>query len=436
MRPASTNPANGPGPSGGQGNPAVSAIQGALPGAFFAVFVLTSMNLLNYLDRYVPSAVKDLFKKDLGMTDAQTSLPLSAFVIVYMVASPIFGALADRHSRKGLIAAGVALWSMATAAAAFASGFWSFLSARAAVGVGEAAYATIAPALLSDFYPAHRRNRVLTIFYTAIPVGSALGFTLGGMLGEGYGWRYAFLIVGLPGIVAAASALMIRDPGLGARDEGPKAPPPNWGRALAILAHNRVYVMAVAGYTLVTFAQGAMADWFPTFLSRHRGLSMAEAGSILGTVTVLGGLCGTLAGGFLADRLRGWTRQPYFALSALSMVPATVFAVMALVLTDRSAITVSVLLAQFFLWFFNGPINAIVINCVDPGFRARAFSLCILFIHILGDAISPPIVGLISDLTGHLPAAMFLIPAAMTAGTLVWGAAWRLLPEAGKTGAA
>ena len=203
-----------------------------------------------------------------------------------------------------------------------------------------------------------------------------------------------------------------------------------------MLAHNREYVVAVAGYTLVTFAQGAMADWFPTFLSRHRGLSLAEAGSLLGTVTVLGGLCGTLAGGFLADRLRGRTRQPYFALSALSMVPATVFAVMALVLTDRTAITVSVLLAQFFLWFFNGPINALVINCVDPGFRARAFSLCILFIHILGDAISPPIVGLISDLTGNLPVAMFLIPVTMTAGALVWGAGWRLLPDRGKTGLA
>src|SRR4051812_45379759 len=114
--------------------------------ATFALTVLTAMNLLNYLDRYVPSAVKDLFKADLGLTDTQTSLPLTAFVVVYMLASPIFGSLADRLSRRHLIAAGVALWSLATAAAAWATGFTSFFIARALVGVGEAAYATISPA--------------------------------------------------------------------------------------------------------------------------------------------------------------------------------------------------------------------------------------------------------------------------------------------------
>ena len=127
-------------------------------GAVFAVVILTMMNLMNYVDRWVPSVVKDLFKADLKLTDAQTSLPLTGFVIVYMLTSPIFGALADRWPRKVLIAAGVALWSLATGAAALAVGFWTFLLARALVGVGEAAYATLSPALLSDFFPPNRRN--------------------------------------------------------------------------------------------------------------------------------------------------------------------------------------------------------------------------------------------------------------------------------------
>jgi MFS family permease len=133
------------------------------------------MNLLNYIDRYVPSAVKEPLKADLQLTDAQTAWPLTAFVVVYMIASPLFGSLADRFARRNVIAAGVALWSLATAAAAWAGGFWTFLLARALVGVGEAAYATLTPALLSDFYPPQRRNQVLTWFYAAIPVGAALG---------------------------------------------------------------------------------------------------------------------------------------------------------------------------------------------------------------------------------------------------------------------
>ena len=210
-----------------------------------AVFLLTMMNLLNYLDRWVPSVVKDLFKADLKLTDAQTSLPLTGFVIIYMLTSPIFGALADRWPRKVLIAAGVALWSLATGAAALAIGFWTFFLARALVGVGEAAYATLSPALLSDFYPSDRRNRILTIFYVAIPVGSALGFGLGGALGQHFGWRAAFLICGLPGIAVAAMALMIRDPGRGRFDSDAAQIPPRWPQAIQILLKNRDYMLAV-----------------------------------------------------------------------------------------------------------------------------------------------------------------------------------------------
>src|SRR5512137_2436432 len=214
-------------------------------GAAFAVVILTMMNLMNYVDRWVPSVVKDLFKADLKLTDAQTSLPLGGFIIVYMLTSPIFGALADRWPRKVLIAAGVALWSLATGAAALAVGFWTFLLARALVGIGEAAYATLSPALLSDFYPPTRRNRILMIFYVAIPVGTAMGFVLGGALGQHFGWRSAFLICGLPGIAVAAMALMIRDPGRGRFDSDAAQIPPRWPQAIQILLKNRDYMLAV-----------------------------------------------------------------------------------------------------------------------------------------------------------------------------------------------
>jgi MFS family permease len=400
----------------------------AASGAQFAVIVLTAMNLLNYIDRYVPSAVKDLFKKDLGFTDVQTSLPLTAFVIVYMLTSPLFGSLADRWSRKVLIAAGVALWSLATAGAALATGFVSFMIARSLVGVGEAAYATIRPSLISDYYPPDSRNRILTFFYVAIPVGAALGFTIGGLVGHAYGWRTSFLVCGLPGLLAAGLVLLIKEPQRGGLDPEPVREVPSWPEALRLLRRTAPYLFAVAGYVAVTWAGGGMADWFPTFLSRYRGMNTAEAGSLTGTATVVGGLAGTLVGGLLADWLKRKTRSPYLALSCLSMIPAAGFALLALTAHGKLTIGLGILLAQFFMWFYNGPINTIIVNSVSAGMRARAVSLSILSIHLLGDAISPTIIGEISDRSGNLMNGMVLIPVMMLLGAAIWGTGWRRLP--------
>jgi MFS transporter, Spinster family, sphingosine-1-phosphate transporter len=397
-------------------------------GAGYAVFILTMMNLLNYLDRIIPSVVKDLFKADLKLTDAQTSLPITGFVIVYMLTSPIFGALADRWSRKVLIALGVALWSLATGAAALAVGFWTFLLARAFVGIGEAAYATISPALLSDFYPPEKRNRIITIFYVAIPVGSALGFILGGFFGDSFGWRAAFLICGLPGLALAGLALTIRDPDRGRYDADASAMPPPWSQALRPLLKNREYVLAVAGYAAVTFASGALADWFPTFLQRQHAMSVKASGMYVGASAALGGLLGTALGGVFGDALKRWTRQPYLALSGGSMALTTIFAFLALRVSNTTVTIIMLFIAQFFLWFYNGPINALIANSVPSALRVRAFALSILSIHIFGDAISPSIVATASDHIG-LPHAIQMVPLALGVGALIWLFAWRKLPN-------
>jgi len=408
------------------------AVPGILPGARAAVVVLTAMNLLNYIDRYIPSALKDPIKEDLGLTEFQTGLLLSAFIVVYMVASPVFGALADRWPRTWLVAGGVALWSLATGAGALATGFVSLLVARALVGVGEASYATLAPSLLGDFYPPERRNRVLTIFYVALPVGAALSFVLGGWIGQVAGWRTAFLVVGLPGLLTAFLALRLRDPGpragagAGARGAGAGM---TWPEALRQLVRNRPYLFAVGGYTAVTFAAGGMGDWLVPFLSRHHGMDLEEAGSVVGAVTIAGGLGDTVVGGLLADRLRGRTRQPYLALSALSMVPATLLAAAALLVEGKAAVVACLFLAQFFLWFYNGPINTQILNSVPAALRVRAFSLSILCIHLFGDALSPSLIGLVSGPEERLPRALSMVPVAMAVGCLVWMVGWRTLPE-------
>lgn len=420
--------------SGGAPPSPASALPPAAQGAAYAVAVLSALNLLNYVDRYVPSAVKDLFKKDLGLTDFQTSVPLTAFLWVYMIASPLFATLAERGARIKIIAIGVALWSAATAAAAAAQGFVSFLVARALVGVGEAAYATIAPALLSDFFPPSRRNRVFTIFYVAIPVGAAVGFVVGGAVGSVWGWRAAFLVCGLPGIAAALLALRIKDPPRGGFDPGPVVVPPPWKEALPKLLKNARYVYTVAGYTAVTFATGGIADWFVAFVVRHRGMDLAQAGTVIGGVTVLGGIVGTLLGGWLADRLKGRTKNPYLALSALSMAPAAILAAVALTAQQTWTIVASIAACQLFLWFYNAPVNAILVNSVGPEMRVRAFALSIFTIHILGDAISPSIIGAISDATGeNLPLAISIVPVVLGLACAIWAIGWRRLPDDGSS---
>lgn len=387
------------------------------------------MNLLNYVDRWVPSAVKSLFKEDLQLTDAETSWPLTAFIFVYMIASPIFGALAETKNRRVLIAIGVAAWSIATAAAGLSVGFWSLMVTRALVGIGEAAYATLAPSLLADFFPPEKRNKAFTIFYVAIPVGSALGFAIGGALGAAHGWRTAFYAVGLPGLAIAAVALFMKDPVRGAFDDAPPRQV-SFPEAIRLLLKNPVYLVTVAGYTLVTFATGGIGDWFAEFLHRVRGMELEKATLAIGASAIIGGLLGTSLGGFVADRLVGVTRQPYLAVSGVFMVPATLLVCLALfVFEDPTWVIASVIAAQVFVWAYNAPVNALLVNSVEPSLRARAFGISILCIHALGDAVSPPIIGSISDRTGTLVGALVIVPVTLALGGLIWIFGWRRLAE-------
>src|SRR5271154_7159298 len=189
--------------------------------------ILAFINLFSYLDRYVVSGVLESLKhSDLGLSDTNLGSLMSGFLVVYTLLAPVFGALGDRGSRPRLIAIGVACWSFATALSGFAVNFLTLFAARACVGIGEAAYVTIAPSLLSDFFPIRLRGRVMAIFFCAIPVGSALGYVVGGLVDKSYGWRAAFFVAGVPGLVLAALCLFLRDPPRGSQDAAPAAPPP------------------------------------------------------------------------------------------------------------------------------------------------------------------------------------------------------------------
>src|SRR6185312_14993244 len=262
-------------------------------------------------------------------SDTQLGSLMTGFIIVYMIAAPLFGSLGDARSRTRLLGLGVAIWSVATALAGLATSYASLFAARAAVGVGEAAYGTISPALLADYFPRERRGRVFAVFFAAIPVGSALGYIVGGLVDHYFGWRQAFFVAGVPGLVLAALALRLYDPPRGAQDSGgftADSHAVSLGgaarAAYAALVRNRPYVLTVLGYAAYTFAIGALAFWTPTFLERVRGIPKAHATVQFGSIVVITGFIGTYVGGWIGDRLLKVTRSAYLWLAGAATLLA------------------------------------------------------------------------------------------------------------------
>ena len=191
------------------------------PSPRLALGILTGVNLLNYLDRYMPSAVLPSIIAALHISDAQAGSLQTLFIVSYMVMSPVAGWLGDRRPRFQLAALAVLVWSAATFGSGLAPTFLTLVLMRSLIGVGEAGYSVVTPSLLSDFYPQEKRGRALSIFYAAIPVGTALGYVVGGQVDAHFGWRSAFFVAGLPGAGLALALLGLRDPPRGGLDRSP-----------------------------------------------------------------------------------------------------------------------------------------------------------------------------------------------------------------------
>jgi MFS family permease len=334
------------------------------------------------------------------ISDAQMGFLSTAFLLSYMLASPLFGLLADRTARWKIVALGVFLWSLASGASGLAETYVMLLVTRLFVGVGEAAYGPTAPTIIADLYPVQRRGSVLAWFYLAIPVGSALGYVWGGHLAEmeNWGWRWAFYLSAPPGIALAVWAWCMREPLRGANETGG---PPRAARLadFAILFRTPSYVYNTLGMTMMTFALGGLAFWMPRYIVAFRGEgTLADVGTKFGGITVVSGIVATLAGGYVGDKLRPRFSGSYFLVSGIGMlVGLPLF--LAFLVTPFPYAWILLFLAEFCLFFNTGPSNTILANVTHPTIRASAFALNILIIHAFGDAISPTLIGWITDVT-------------------------------------
>jgi MFS transporter, Spinster family, sphingosine-1-phosphate transporter len=377
----------------------VQPARAAAGAALGTLILLIALNLLNYIDRYILPGAQPLIQREYGWSDQQMGALTTALFVTYMLVAPMTGWLGDRFSRKPLIIAGAILWSLATLATAWVHDYWTLYLRHALVGVGEATFGIFAPAVLADFYSEPDRNRILSIFYTAIPVGAALGYVAGGQLGTLWGWRRPFFLCAIPGIVIAALyGWLGREPVRGSSDHVRATRDRATFRGLFT---NPAFLCATFGLAALTFAMGGISTWVPTFLHRFAGLSVAGASQTVGAITVIDGLAGTIVGGWIAQR---WLRTNHRALYLLSFWSvALTLPCGVLVFFGPPAWAVPALFAaEFFLFLNTGPLNAAIVNSVSGPVRATAVSINLFCIHAFGDTFSPQIIGAISDRTHNL----------------------------------
>jgi MFS family permease len=409
-----------------------------------SLIVLTGLNLLDYLDRQLLASVLPLLQKDLGLRDTQAGWVATAFMLGYFLTSPLFGYLGDRLPRRWLIAAGVFVWSLGTLLSGHASGYWSLLLFRVLVGFGEASFGTISPGWIADLFPPRRRNNAISWFYLAMPVGSALGYILGGWIAARHGWRAAFLFAGYPGLLLAFVLFLLREPKRGATEATPDAisaipqgwwsrfetaPFPKIVRAVArfmapyfALFKFSSYALLILGFVAQTFAMGGFAFWAPTFLVRIHHMELSSATAFFGQSLVVTGLLATLGGGYLATAWQRRTGTGYSWVLALSAILAVPAAFAAFSLTDLAAAKVALVIAMFMLFLSTGPLNTLILETVPVRMRASAVAASIFCIHMFGDLWSQPFIGSLSDKWGNLQRACFwTLPGALVVSSIFWG---------------
>jgi MFS transporter, Spinster family, sphingosine-1-phosphate transporter len=362
--------------------------------AWTALALLTALNLLNYTDRYVLAGVQPLVQRAFQVNDERVGGLTFAFFLTYMFTAPLTGWLGDRFPRKPLIVAGALLWSLLTLSTAMVHTFGQLYLRHALVGIGEASFGIFAPALLSDYWPPEQRNRILTMFYLALPIGAALGYIIGGTLGQAYGWKVPFYAAAAPGLLVVVLVwIFLREPARGASE--PLAIRPDRA-TLAGLTHNAAYWTATLGMAMMVFTLGGISVWMPTFLYRYGHYSLAAASQILGAITVVDGILGTWLGGWLAQRWLRRNKAALYLLSAWSMLLAAPFAVLVFY-GPRATMVPCLAVAEFMLFLNTGPLNAAIVNAVDAPIRSTAIAIELFIIHALGDAPSPRIIGWVSD---------------------------------------
>ena len=376
---------------------------------------MVGINFLNYMDRWVASAAAPLIQQEFHLKDALIGLLASAFLLVYAFAALPFGYWADRGVRKTVIGVGVTIWSVATLFTGFAQNFFQLFMSRAVLGIGEASYYPAGTSLMSDYFPKGQCGRVMSVWGAGSTVGIAVGFAGGGYIAEKFGWRDAFFFAAVPGILFALLAFGMREPLRGSVEErGPAVKKTKEATLMNFLGLLRIPTLraAILSQTVLYFVLASNAFWLPTLLTRRFGLSVSQAGLLAGVVLVLGGLIGTLAGGWIADRMARKNPAAYLQVGIAGFLIGAVFIVISLVAPlNIGPIPIFIpafLITVIALYLNSGPFTAVSQNVVSPALRASSVTMLLLVSHVFGDSHSTFDIGFLSDQIGSLQTALLI----------------------------
>jgi MFS family permease len=370
-----------------------------VPGAYRILAVLALANLMNFYDRTVPAIVVEPVKAEFGLTDAHIGVLSAGFTVVYAVAGIALGRMADRGSRRRVMAGGLVVWSLFTALSGGAWSFASLLLFRLGVGIGEASYAPAANAMIFDAFPPQRRARAVAVFQLGIPVGLLVAFLSVGWIVQATGsWRVPFVVAAVPGFLLAVAMLYLPEPERGASERGPAAPVGEAAPIRSILRIPTVRWLIVAGIG-VQVPTYAVATFLVPLLQRYFGLAIGPASLSAGLILGVTGIVGLLLGGVLADRASRRSLRARMVVGALGLVGAAPLTLAAL-LADASAPVAFVALfaAGWFLQYFFGTASLPAIaDVVAPHLRATAVAVYFAAFYLLGGAFGPLVAGFLSD---------------------------------------
>ncbi|GCE12322.1 spinster family MFS transporter [Tengunoibacter tsumagoiensis] len=377
--------------------------------ARFAFYVLLAINILNYVDRSVISSIFPKLQAEFGLSDAKLGLLNSSFLLIYGLCTLPLGVWADKGVRKNIVAVCVTIWSIATALGGFTRNFVQLFITRAFLGIGEAGYAPASLSMIGDYFPKEQRGRMLSLWSIGNLIGTALGLLIGGHVAEAWGWRWVFYLVGLPGLLTAFLIWRVTEPKRGAFEQGHDT------ENEAALAHGSIgadffkifkkllliptYWVIVAAFICSFFITGAALTWVPTFLVREFGQTLSQASNISSGVLGAGSLVGTLFGGWLADSLQRRMPQGRMLVTTIAFLAGAPLTWLALSFHQLPIFITIFVIAIICLTMCLGPIQAIVQDIISPTMRSTAVGLALLLGHLLGDAASPLIIGIISDRT-------------------------------------
>ncbi|HEV8429833.1 MAG TPA: MFS transporter [Pyrinomonadaceae bacterium] len=366
--------------------------------AWYALGLLATVNLLNYLDRTLIYILFAPIKKEMSFTDFELALlGATSFVILFTLLGVPFGRLADRSSRKNMIAAGLTVWSLFSGLTGFANGFWSLFLYRVMVGVGEATLAPAALSLLGDYFPPQKRASVQSIYASGITIGSGLAFFLGGWIGLKYGWRTAFYFLGFPGLFFAVLVFLLKEQKRGRTEvTTPKYTSEDW----KLLFQSRPLRYHYAGYAFFAVAANSLSIWGPTFFTRVHGYSIATLGIVAGLTSLTFGISGTVLGGFLSDRLRRGRRGGRMRLGATAAIFAIPFWIVLLFSYSVPLLLVSqaILLSLSLVWIASS--MADVHEMTGPHLRGLGAGVFLCVVQIAAYGIGSPLIGKLNDLLG------------------------------------